>query len=112
MVQFTRFQINLNGEIMDLRNYYGDKADEKVLLGRIEKVKNAFYSHEKVKPERLFSSSGRAEILGNHTDHNHAGNEVRRIRYRLNRTLESLVLYFIYEKRKHNGAYGVYHKRI
>ena len=60
-----------NGEIMDLRNYYGDKADEKVLLGRIEKVKNAFYSHEKVKPERLFSSSGRAEILGNHTDHNH-----------------------------------------
>ncbi len=56
---------------MDLRNYYGDTADEKVLLARIEKVKDAFYSHEKVKPERLFSSSGRAEILGNHTDHNH-----------------------------------------
>lgn len=56
---------------MDLRNYYGDKADEKKLLARIEKVKKAFYLHEKVRPERFFSSSGRAEILGNHTDHNH-----------------------------------------
>ena len=56
---------------MNLKNYYGEKADEKAALNRIEKVKNAFKAHENREAEKLFSSSGRAEILGNHTDHNH-----------------------------------------
>lgn len=56
---------------MDLTSYYGAHADAQAAAARIEKIKEAFYRGENVPCERVFSSPGRAEILGNHTDHNH-----------------------------------------
>ena len=56
---------------MDLTSYYGAHADAEAAAARIEKIKEAFYRGENVPCERVFSSPGRAEILGNHTDHNH-----------------------------------------
>ncbi len=54
-----------------LKTFYGENADEKLCRGRIEKLKETFFKAEGAYPERIFSSPGRAEILGNHTDHNH-----------------------------------------
>lgn len=56
---------------MNLRNYYGTGCDERSTLKRIENLKTRFEKNEGILPERIFSSSGRAEVLGNHTDHNH-----------------------------------------
>lgn len=56
---------------MDLKTLYGDNADLNAISERIDNLEKVFYENEKVKPDYLFSSSGRAEILGNHTDHNH-----------------------------------------
>lgn len=56
---------------MNLRNYYGAGCNERSALKRIEDLKTRFKNGEGVLPERIFSSSGRAEVLGNHTDHNH-----------------------------------------
>ena len=56
---------------MNLELLYGDKANLNEKLNRIEALKNTFFVEEGVKPTHVFSSSGRAEILGNHTDHNH-----------------------------------------
>lgn len=56
---------------MDLKNLYGDNADLDAINKRISDLENVFFENEKAKPDYLFSSSGRAEILGNHTDHNH-----------------------------------------
>ena len=55
---------------MDLSLYYG-KDYSKSLDERAEKLYKTFVDNEKSKPEYMFSSPGRAEILGNHTDHNH-----------------------------------------
>ncbi|MBO5525426.1 MAG: galactokinase [Clostridia bacterium] len=55
---------------MDAERYYGENADRQA----IEKRYLALEERMKAKgtlPERFFSSSGRAEILGNHTDHQH-----------------------------------------
>ena len=56
---------------MDLKLLYGESADLNEKVSRIEKLKDVFYMNEGCHPSHVFSSSGRAEILGNHTDHNH-----------------------------------------
>lgn len=56
---------------MDLKNLYGEHADTSAYTARIDALEKRFEMHEGAKPQHLFSSSGRAEILGNHTDHNH-----------------------------------------
>ena len=56
---------------MDLKLLYGPNADINYYEDRIEALKRTFIENEGVTPDSLFSSSGRAEILGNHTDHNH-----------------------------------------
>ncbi len=59
------------GEHMNFYNYYGDGFDLEVLKPRLTKLLNAFRNNVGVDADYLFSSPGRAEILGNHTDHNH-----------------------------------------
>ncbi len=56
---------------MNLKLLYGDNADLTEKENRIEKLKDVFYMNEGCHSTHVFSSSGRAEILGNHTDHNH-----------------------------------------
>ncbi len=56
---------------MDLKLLYGNNADIDLAQKRIDELKFTFEKCENAKPEYIFSSSGRAEILGNHTDHNH-----------------------------------------
>ena len=55
---------------MNYRLLYGDSVDENLINERIEGIKKWFYEGEKENAEFVFSSPGRAEILGNHTDHN------------------------------------------
>ncbi len=56
---------------MDLKILYGDNCKIEEKVNRIKNLKGVFLENEKVEPTHVFSSSGRAEILGNHTDHNH-----------------------------------------
>lgn len=56
---------------MDLKILYGENANLNYYENRIEEIKKLFFKKENYMPLDLFSSSGRAEILGNHTDHNH-----------------------------------------
>ena len=56
---------------MDLKLLYGDNANVEFYQNRINAIKETFFQNEKTQAEFVFSSSGRAEILGNHTDHNH-----------------------------------------
>ena len=56
---------------MDLKLLYGNKADLNEKQNRIDNLKSVFKAEEGFYPTHVFSSSGRAEILGNHTDHNH-----------------------------------------
>ena len=56
---------------MDLKIIYGENADINFYENRINEIEKIFLEKEGKKNEYLFSSSGRAEILGNHTDHNH-----------------------------------------
>ena len=56
---------------MDLKILYGENCKILEKEARIEKLKQVFFDNEGYKPTHVFSSSGRAEILGNHTDHNH-----------------------------------------
>ncbi|MBQ4098570.1 MAG: galactokinase [Clostridia bacterium] len=56
---------------MNFYDYYGDGYNVDVLKPRLAKLLNAFRNIEGVDADFLFSSPGRAEILGNHTDHNH-----------------------------------------
>ncbi len=55
---------------MDFSLYYGENYDKR-LEKRYDELYNRFLNGENKKPEYVFSSPGRAEILGNHTDHNH-----------------------------------------
>lgn len=52
-----------------LKDFYG--RDEGLFEGRRRKAEELFRSRYGKAPERLFSSSGRMEVVGNHTDHNH-----------------------------------------
>ena len=56
---------------MELKDLYGNSADRDVFSKRIEQLIAEFERVTGEKPESFFSSSGRAEICGNHTDHNH-----------------------------------------
>ncbi|MBQ3234996.1 MAG: galactokinase [Clostridia bacterium] len=56
---------------MDLKVLYGENCKIEEKIARIENLKSVFEKNEGFAPTHLFSSSGRAEILGNHTDHNH-----------------------------------------
>ena len=56
---------------MNLNLLYGENANLDFYKNRIEEIKDVFTKMEGTEPAYLFSSSGRAEILGNHTDHNH-----------------------------------------
>ena len=55
---------------MFLSKLYGEKSNLDQAKKRILDLQNLFIEKEKSMPEYIFSSSGRAEILGNHTDHN------------------------------------------
>ena len=56
---------------MDLKILYGERANLAEQEKRFDFIAEVFEKAENSKPEYFFSSSGRAEILGNHTDHNH-----------------------------------------
>lgn len=56
---------------MQLRDLYGAGADERAFRKRTQALAAFFEKKTGEKPEEWFSSSGRAEIVGNHTDHNH-----------------------------------------
>ncbi|MBO6262659.1 MAG: galactokinase [Clostridia bacterium] len=56
---------------MDLSEFYGKGYDKAAAEKRIDDLAKKFKKGENTMPEYFFSSSGRAEILGNHTDHNH-----------------------------------------
>lgn len=55
---------------MRLSEIYGNKELEENARLRIKKLKAQYIKNEKTEPTGVFSSSGRAEVLGNHTDHN------------------------------------------
>ena len=52
----------------NLEKIYGSK--KQWYLNRKEKISDLFFSTYKEYPNQFFSSSGRVEVLGNHTDHN------------------------------------------
>lgn len=56
---------------MDLKLLYGENANIENMQKRIESLISTFKTNEGYAPTHVFSSPGRAEILGNHTDHNH-----------------------------------------
>lgn len=56
---------------MNFKTLYGDRCDQVAALNRFEKLSKTFKDGEGFPPERFYSSPGRAEVLGNHTDHNH-----------------------------------------
>ncbi|MBQ7164659.1 MAG: galactokinase family protein, partial [Clostridia bacterium] len=53
---------------MDLVSLYGKGCDEVALKKRYADLAALFEKREGAPCERVYSSSGRAEILGNHTD--------------------------------------------
>ncbi|MBR2861733.1 MAG: galactokinase [Clostridia bacterium] len=53
----------------ELKNIYGSNA--KIQLERYEKIKKEFIKFFGEGDVEFFSTSGRSEIIGNHTDHNH-----------------------------------------
>lgn len=56
---------------MNYRALYGENADENEVRERYRSVAEGFRALKGEPPESFYSSSGRAEIIGNHTDHNH-----------------------------------------
>lgn len=56
---------------MDYRALYGDDADENEVRERYRAVAEGFRALTGSPPDVFYSSPGRAEIIGNHTDHNH-----------------------------------------
>ncbi len=55
---------------MNLELLYGNKTLAKKAEKRIETLKKEFIKGEGFEPNHVFSSPGRCEVLGNHTDHN------------------------------------------
>ena len=55
---------------MDYRALYGETADERETLERYRSIGEGFRALNGKAPEVFYSSPGRAEIVGNHTDHN------------------------------------------
>ena len=56
---------------MRLQDLYGNDADSEAFASRVQSLEKFFLKQTGERPEEWFSSSGRAEICGNHTDHNH-----------------------------------------
>lgn len=56
---------------MELKDLYGSASDKKLFSERVDCLVGQFEKLTAQKPDFFFSSSGRAEICGNHTDHNH-----------------------------------------
>lgn len=56
---------------MELEKFYGHDKKITRFDARLTDLEDKFYAGEGCYPDRVFSSPGRAEILGNHTDHNH-----------------------------------------
>jgi len=56
---------------MNFSELYGPSYNENAARARFEALADKFQKGEGHPCERIYSSSGRAEILGNHTDHNH-----------------------------------------
>ena len=56
---------------MELKDLYGLGAEKGAFARRTEKLAAQYEKLTGKKPEGFFSASGRAEICGNHTDHNH-----------------------------------------
>lgn len=56
---------------MELHELYGAAADAQAFSARIVKLAGIFKEKTGREPEGFYSSSGRAEVCGNHTDHNH-----------------------------------------
>lgn len=56
---------------MELKDLYGSNADKTAFSRRADKLSDQFRKLTGRQPDAFFSSSGRAEICGNHTDHNH-----------------------------------------
>lgn len=55
---------------MDWSRLYGKGADEGKISARYRAVAEGYRAMRGEAPEAFFSSPGRAEIIGNHTDHN------------------------------------------
>ncbi len=70
MSVWTSFAKLTRGLKVNYKLYYGENYDKR-LEKRAENLYDRFVENVKSKPEYVFSSPGRAEILGNHTDHNH-----------------------------------------
>ncbi len=68
LLQTTKIK---RGYFMDFKVLYGEHYDENERKKRYDYIADVFKTNEGTEPEYFFSSSGRAEILGNHTDHNH-----------------------------------------
>ncbi len=56
---------------MQLQDLYGKSATKASFAARVKALSAQFEKETGEKPEEWYSSSGRAEIIGNHTDHNH-----------------------------------------
>lgn len=56
---------------MQLQELYGVGADRSKFSARVKRLEELFIRAIGGRPQEWFSSSGRAEICGNHTDHNH-----------------------------------------
>lgn len=56
---------------MQIKDLYGAGTDALALKKRVNAVAEQFRKNMGGEPEEWYSSSGRAEIIGNHTDHNH-----------------------------------------
>ena len=56
---------------MNLKLLYGEDFNQEKHEKRVKELQKRFFASEKQHATHLFSSPGRAEILGNHTDHNH-----------------------------------------
>ena len=55
---------------MQLKDLYGKDADRQAFIRRMQALEQRFEKQEGKKPEAWFSASGRAEVIGHHTDHN------------------------------------------
>ena len=56
---------------MKLKDLYGASTEKVVFSRRVDRLTAQFKELTGRSPEGFYSSSGRAEICGNHTDHNH-----------------------------------------
>ena len=56
---------------MQLKDLYGNGVTKKQFASRMDALAKQFEQGTGSRPQYWFSSSGRAEIIGNHTDHNH-----------------------------------------